>query len=181
MTVESTQPSGGAATDPVRDRWLALSRSASRSFRDAPTAEERRELLVVGVAESRYAIAVERVREIVRLATVTRVPRTPDWLAGVVALRGEIVEVVDLRRRIGSSRTAWTRSSRIVVIHGEDAGVAGILVDSVIGVLRVPEQDVLATDGRDFRAVVEMVRTADGFVGVLDLERVVGVGDEDDR
>lgn len=179
MTVEATGASVPGGPDAVQEGWLALSRTAARSLEGAPTSEERRELLVVVVAGARYAVAIERVREIVRLATITRVPRTPDWLAGVVALRGEIVEVVDLRRRIGSSRAAWTRSSRIVVIHGEDSGIAGLLVDSVIGVLRVPEQDVLVADGRDFRAVVEMVRTPDGFVGVLDLARVVGGGDED--
>ncbi|MFO0689287.1 MAG: chemotaxis protein CheW [Myxococcota bacterium] len=179
MTIDATSTSLPAGTEAAREGWLALSRSAARSLRGAVALEERRELLVVEVAGARYAIAIERVREIVRLATITRVPRTPEWLAGVVALRGEIVEVVDLRRRIGSSRTSWTRSSRIVVIHGEDSGIAGILVDSVIGVLRAPEQDVLAADGRDFRSVVEMVRTPDGFVGVLDLERVVGGCDED--
>lgn len=181
MTSESTSTSAPTSRGTVPGDWLALSRSAARSFHAVPTAEERRELLVVEAAGSPYAIAVERVREIVRLAAITRIPRTPSWLAGVVALRGEIVEVVDLRRRIGVPQAEVTRSSRIVVIHGDEAGVAGILVDSVTGVLRVPEQDVLPTDGRDFRAVVEMVRTPDGFVGVLDLERVLGAGDEDGR
>jgi len=171
----ATGPEAGPTT------WAALSRAAGRSFHVAPEMEALRELLVVEVAGSGYAIPVERVREIVRLATITRVPRTPAWLAGVVALRGEIVEVVDLRRRIGLEGAARTRSSRIVVIHGEDEGVAGILVDGVRGVLRAREQDVSATDGRDFRAVVEMVRAEGGFVGVLDLDRVVGAGDEEHR
>lgn len=161
--------------------WTALSRAAAHAF-DAPSPTEiRRELLVVEVADGAYAVPIERVREIVRLATITRVPRTPAWLAGVVALRGEIVEVVDLRRRIGLEGAPVTRSSRIVVIHGEDDGVSGILVDAVRGVLRAREQDVMATDGRDFRAVVEMVRVEGGFVGVLDLDRIVGAGDEERR
>ena len=63
-------------------------------------------------------------------------------------------------------------------IHGEDDGVAGILVDAVSGVIRVPEQDVLSAQAHDFRAVVEMVRAGDGFVGILDLERVVGPDDD---
>lgn len=181
MTVESTSTPATVSPGAAPGDWLELSRSAARSLHGVPVVEERRELLVVEAAGSPYAIAVERVREIVRLATITRVPRAPVWLAGVVALRGEIVEVVDLRRRIGLPDASVTRSSRIVVIHGEDAGVAGILVDAVKGVLRAPEHDVLPTDGRDFRTVVEMVRTADGFVGVLDLERVVGAVDEDVR
>jgi purine-binding chemotaxis protein CheW len=169
----------GDTRDGRGHNWLALSQSAARSFDDAVVAEERRELLLVGAAGSQYAIPVERIREIVRLAAITRIPRMPSWLVGVVALRGEIVEVVDLRTRLRLTNAEPTRASRIVVIHEEEAGVVGILVDSVTGVLRASEQDVLPTDGRDFRAVVELVRVGEGFVGILDLERILGAGDDD--
>ena len=71
-----------------------------------------------------------------------------------------------------------TRASRIVVIHGDDDGVAGLLVDSVKGVLRASERDVVPAQGHDFRSVVELVRTGTGFVSILDLDRVLGAGDE---
>ena len=158
--------------------WTGLAREASQAFVAGAPAEDRRELLVVQLAAGDYAIPVERIREIVRLATVTRVPRTPDWLVGVVALRGEIVEVVDLRRRLGLPKGEATRANRIVVIHGDDDGVAGLLVDSVTGVLRAREQDVLPAQGNDFRCVDELVRSSTGFVSILDLDRVVGAHDE---
>ncbi len=158
--------------------WTGLAREASRAWAADAPAEDRRELLVVRVDAGEYAIPVERIREIVRLAVITRVPRTPDWLVGVVALRGEIVEVVDLRRRLGLAKGETTRASRIVVIHGDDDGVAGLLVDSVKGVLRVPEREVLPAQEHDFRAVVELARTGGGFVSILEVDRLVGQADD---
>jgi purine-binding chemotaxis protein CheW len=159
------------------EEWMGLAREASRAFVAGAPVEERRELVIVQIAAGDYAIAVERIREIVRLAKITRVPRAPDWIVGVVALRGEILEVVDLRRRLGLPAIEATRASRIVVIHGDDDGVAGLLVDSVKGVLRAPERDVLPAQGHEFRSVVDLVRSGTGFVSILDLDRVMGAGD----
>ena len=160
------------------EEWQGFARKASHAYIAGTPVEERRELLVVQLAAGDYAIPVERVREIVRLVKITRVPRTPDWLVGVVALRGEIVEVVDLRRRLGLPKIEAARASRIVVIHGDDDGVAGLLVDSVKGVLRARERDVLPAQGHDFRSVVELVRSGEGFVSILDLDRVMGLRDD---
>ncbi len=168
---------GAEARDLRPTRWEGLARSASRSFVTEEAVADLRELLVIGAGEGAYAIPVERVREIVRLAAITRIPRMPDWLVGVVPLRGEVIEVVDLRRRLGLDCAAATRASRIVVIHGDD-GIAGVLVDSVKGVMRVPEGEVLPAQGHDFKSVVELFRSGEAFVGILDLERVVGLADD---
>jgi purine-binding chemotaxis protein CheW len=160
------------------DGWTGLAREASQAFVAGAPVEDRRELLVVQLADGDYAIPVERIREIVRLATVTRVPHTPDWLVGVVALRGEIVEVVDLRKRLGLPKGEAARANRIVVVHGDDDGVAGLLVDSVKGVIRAREQDVVQAQGHEFRCVDALVRSGTGFVSILDLDRAVGARDD---
>jgi purine-binding chemotaxis protein CheW len=161
----------GKQTD-VRD-WTGLAREASRAYLAGAPAEDRHELLIVELASGEYAIPVERIREIVRVGAITRVPRTPDWLVGVVALRGEIVQVVDLRSRLGLPKVAATRAHRIVVIHGDEDGVAGLMVDAVKGVLRVRERELQPNQERDFRAVAWLAPRGDGFVSVLDLDRVV--------
>jgi purine-binding chemotaxis protein CheW len=158
--------------------WEGLARSAARSYGAEEVPADRRELLVLSAGDADYAMPVERVREIVRLSTITHVPRQPDWLVGVVPLRGEVIQVVDLRRRLGLERVPTTRASRIVVIHGDDDGVAGLLVDAVKGVVRVAEGEVLPVQAHDYRSVVEMFRAGDAFVGILDLERVVGQADD---
>jgi chemotaxis signal transduction protein len=63
------------------------------------------------------------------------------------------------------------------VIHGNDDGVAGLLVDAVKGVLRAREREILPAQGHEFRAVVELVRAGEGFVSILDVDRVVGDSD----
>jgi purine-binding chemotaxis protein CheW len=158
--------------------WEALARRAARAFTAPAAVEDRRELLCVEVAGADYAIPVERVREIVRLTSITRIPRTPAWLVGVIALRGQMIEVVDLRHRLGLEPVAITRRSRIVLVHGDDDSIAGLLVDAVSGVMRVAERDAIPTPPAELRSVVEMVRAGDDFVGVLDLARVVGLLDD---
>jgi chemotaxis signal transduction protein len=155
--------------------WLELARTAARSWLATPSAEPPRELLVVELGGGGYAIPIERVREIVQPRALTRIPRAPAWLVGAIALRGEIVEVVDLAQRLRRDRTMPGPASRIVVIHAEDEGVAGLLVDSVTGVLRASEADFVVCGEGDFRAVEEMVRVGEAFFGVVDLDRVLGV------
>lgn len=158
--------------------WETLARRAAQALTAPAVVEDRRELLTVEVAGAGYAIPVERVREIVRLTAITRIPRTPAWLVGVIALRGEVIEVVDLRLRLGLAAAATTRRSRIVIVHGDDDSIAGLLVDAVSGVLRVAERDAVPIQGSELRSVVEMVRSGEGFVGVLDLARVAGRADD---
>ncbi|MEZ4333497.1 MAG: chemotaxis protein CheW [Myxococcota bacterium] len=170
----------GASTSAAHGRdWLELARTAARSWLAVPNGEPPRELLVVEVGGGGYAIPIERVREIVQPGSLTRIPRTPAWVVGAIALRGDIVEVVDLAQRLRRDRTSPGAASRIVVIHAEDEGVAGLLVDSVTGVLRASASDFVGCDEGDFRAVEEMVRVGESFFGVVDLDRVLGAGHGD--
>jgi purine-binding chemotaxis protein CheW len=126
------------------------------------------------LAGAPYAVPVERVREIVRLRTVTPMPRTPDWLRGVISLRGEVVQVVDLRMRLGLACSEPTRKSRIIVLHGdEEDRLAGVLVDAVREVLRVAPDAICPSTSSDLMAVQEMCRNGDEFVSILDLERAL--------
>jgi chemotaxis signal transduction protein len=160
--------------------WLGMARSASstlnRSSADAGF-DLMRELLVIGLNDSPYAIAVERVREIVRMRSLTRVPRAPEWLLGVLALRGEVVEVVDLRPLLGIESTQPDRSSRIIVLHGDAERVTGVLVDSVSDVYRVSEEQILTAEELELSAVVEMCQRGNDFISILDIDRVLGFSD----
>lgn len=160
--------------------WESLAQGAARNLSglgddDAP--ELLRELLVFGLDGSSYAVPVERVREIVRLRELTGIPRTPAWLLGVVALRGEVVEVVDLRSRLGLGASTPNRTHRIVVVHGEADRVTGLLVDSVSEVYRVSDRDVMPSQGVDTTAVSGVCPRGHEFISILDIERAVGVHD----
>ncbi len=180
MSESNTLDSHSNVTAPTPD-WLGMARSASAALNVSAAddcGELLRELLVIGLAGNPYAIAVERVREIVRVRPLTRIPRSPDWLLGVVALRGEVVEVVDLCSRLGIEAGEDNRSRRIIVLHGDGNRVTGVMVDSVSDVYRVNEDDILPSDGFDLSAVVEMCRRGNQFISILDLDRVLGFVDD---
>ena len=137
----------------------------------------RREFVTFYLDGDPYALPIERVREIVRLRPVTPVPRVPAAVIGVISLRGEVVEVLDLRVRLGLASRAPDRSSRIVVLHGEDGTVTGLLVDSVRDVLRIPEDQMRSASGGDQEAVSALLVRGDEFVSLLDLDRVLDLGE----
>lgn len=166
----------GMTPPPDANRWEALAREASRGLAGVveEAADLEREFLVFGLDASAYAVPIERVREIVRMRSLTRVPRAPAWLLGVVALRGEVVEVIDLRRRLGIGASSPDRAHRIIVLHGDIDRVTGLLVDSVSEVLRVPESEMQPAQGLDVSRVSEVCARGDDFVSVLDVDRVLG-------
>jgi len=155
-----------------REAWSELARNAARRGEEEAS-EELRQLLSFDVAGGSYALPVECVREIVRLRPITPIPRAPADVQGVISLRGEIVQVVDLRRRLCAEPAAPTRRSRIVVVQAEDAGVAGLLVDGVREVLRIASSDLLSPAGGDAGMVAALCRRGGAFVSLIDLERVL--------
>ena len=160
--------------------WARVAREAAGALAGDGAEEASalvRELLVFGLDGSDYALPVERVREIVRMRELTLVPRTPGWLLGVVTLRGEVVEVVDLRQALGLGRATPDRKSRIIVVHGDADRVTGALVDSVSEVLRVSDHEILPAQGLDLAFVSEVCRRGKEFVSIVDVERALGIGD----
>ena len=171
-TTDATRHGNG-----VQD-WEHVARAAASSYSGALDGEAvgmRRELLVFGLAGSAYAIAVERIREIVRMRELTKIPRAPEWLLGVVTLRGEVVEVIDLRHRLGLETSEYSRTTRIIVLHGDAERVTGVLVDSVSEVIRAPESEITRSQGLDSVSVVEICRRGEEFVSILDIEHALGM------
>ena len=95
------------------------------------------QLVVFDLASEYYGVDIGDVREIIRMQSVTRVPGAPEFVEGVINLRGRVVPVVDLRKRLKLNVNEQTKESRIVVvdISGRDVGV---IVDAVTEVLRIP-------------------------------------------
>ncbi len=155
---------------PLHANWEALARAAVGRRPAQPAPETERQLLAFELAGGRYALPVERVREIARLRPITPLPRAPRAVLGVVSLRGEIVQVIDLCRRLGMASEPGT-AGRIVVVYGPDAGVAGLRVDRVTEVMRVPE--TAFRPAADPGAVEALCTRGESFVSLIDLEKVL--------
>ena len=155
--------------------WERLARAAVQSTAAADARDERRQLLVFELCDTRYAVPVDRVREIVRLRPITPLPRVSAEIRGVISLRGEIVQVIDVRRRLGMPGAEPTRSSRILLVVDDQGSAAGLLVDAVTQVLRVTGESFRDPVPSDSSAVEALCRSGDRFVSVIDLERVLDV------
>jgi purine-binding chemotaxis protein CheW len=102
-----------------------------------------KELHIVGfrIGREAFGVPISLVHEIVRVPEITSVPDSPDFVQGVINLRGKIVSVVDLRRRFGEKDIKSTKKNRILVTE-VGGKLVGLIVDSASEVLKIPEDDI---------------------------------------
>ena len=102
-----------------------------------------RELHIVGfqVGRETYGVPITSLHEIVRVPEITAVPDAPEYMEGVINLRGKIVSVIDLRKRFGEREVGTQRRNRILVVehHGR---LSGLIVDSASEVLKIPASEI---------------------------------------
>jgi len=102
-----------------------------------------RELHIVGfqVGRETYGVPITSLHEIVRVPEITAVPDAPEYMEGVINLRGKIVSVIDLRKRFGEQEIHPNRRNRILVLehHGK---LCGLIVDSASEVLKIPSAEI---------------------------------------
>jgi purine-binding chemotaxis protein CheW len=102
-----------------------------------------KELQVVGfrIGEETFGVRISTVREIVRVPEITAVPNAPDYIEGVINLRGKIIPVMDLRKRFGIKNVEPNKKNRILVVELENK-VVGLIVNSASEVLKIPPSDI---------------------------------------
>ena len=102
-----------------------------------------RDLHIVGfkVGRETYGVPITALHEIVRVPEITAVPDAPDYMEGVINLRGKIVSVIDLRKRFGEKEIRPNRQNRILVVEHKGR-LSGLIVDSATEVLKIPATDV---------------------------------------
>ncbi len=143
-------------------------------------AESETQLVVFDLAAEFYGVDIGDVREIIRMQAITRVPGAPPFVEGVINLRGRVVPVVDLRKRLDLQVNDETKESRVVVVDiaGRDVGV---IVDGVTEVLRIPLSSVeppssmITNADSDFLRGI--ARLEDKLIILLDLGKVLATID----
>jgi purine-binding chemotaxis protein CheW len=99
------------------------------------------QLVSFHIGGEEFGLDILRVQEIIRIQQLTRVPNSPDFVDGVINLRGKVIPVIALRKRFGLEELAHDKQTRIVVIEVKGT-VLGFIVDSVSEVLRIPSDTV---------------------------------------
>jgi len=99
------------------------------------------QLVVFKIGKEEFGVPIGEVKEIVRLIPVTPVPRAPDFVEGVVNLRGQILAIIDLAKKLKLTPSPRSDKNRIVVIEFED-NIIGMIVDEVLEVLRLASDNI---------------------------------------
>ncbi|GEN33612.1 MULTISPECIES: chemotaxis protein CheW [Aneurinibacillus] len=98
---------------------------------------EEIKVIVFRLKDEEYGVEVNQVKSIERLEHITRVPRTPNFVKGVINLRGVVTPIVDLRRRFGIEETAYNETTRVIIVAVGEIEV-GLIVDSANDVIDIP-------------------------------------------
>ncbi|MCM2264610.1 MAG: chemotaxis protein CheW [Desulfuromonadales bacterium] len=138
-----------------------------------------RQYVTFCLGEELFGIEVTRAREILNLVPVTKVPQTPDYLVGVINLRGQVVPVVDLRVKLGLPKAEATRDSCIIVIEVQidgDVLAVGGLADSVREVLELRDDLIEPAPRLGTRLKTEFIagmgKVDEQFLILLEIDRV---------
>jgi purine-binding chemotaxis protein CheW len=176
------KPSAEQALEPAAP---TAPRAHNISFFAAPMREERQaveaseHLVTMFLSDEEYGIDVRLVQTIIRVTEITPVPRAPGFIKGVINLRGRIIPVVDLKRKLnlGEVDTA-ARASRIAVVKVRER-LIGLLVDGASQVLRVPltrieaaPEEVVEIDANYIRGVAKL---EERLIILMDLQKILAL------
>ena len=127
--------------------------------------EELLQLVSFKLGNEEFAVDILKIQEINRMVEITKVPKAPAFVEGVINLRGKVIPIIDLRKRFGLEVSEYTKNTRIVVVDIEGK-VVGLVVDGVSEVLRLP---------------LSAVEPPPPVVAGIDSEYINGVGTLEDR
>jgi purine-binding chemotaxis protein CheW len=185
------------ALDPARPMPVPIAASAAEpaarahniSFFSAPVREERKaaeateHLATFFLGKEEYGVDVRLVQEIIRVTEITQVPRAPEFVKGVINLRGRIIPVVDLKQKIGLGEVAVARLSRIVVVKIKER-LIGLLVDGASQVLKVPVSTIEAAPEEvvefDATAIRGVAKLPGRLIILMDLMKTLSLELRDD-
>ena len=136
--------------------------------------------LTFSLDREQFAVDIGSVREVLEFSAATKVPRTPDFMRGVINLRGSVVPVIDLRLKLGLSRTENTIDTCVIIIEVDAGGeklVLGALADSVQEVIELDPKSIQPPPRMGTRVNIDFIRGIgkrdEQFIMLLDISRVL--------
>lgn len=139
------------------------------------------QLVAFKLSREEYGVSILYVQEIKRLTDITRVPYTPDFIKGVINLRGSVLPVIDLKKRLGLEDEPYSEDTRIVIVKIDEISF-GMIVDAVTEVLAVaPDQvesseSVVESNGNNFISGVGNLNNR--LIIMLNLKEIIGLNGE---
>ena len=144
------------------------------------TGEKQNKYLTFSLDQEEYGLEILKVRGIESLLSITKVPKMPDYIKGVINLRGKVIPIIDLRLKFSMDAIDYTDRTCIIVveIHGKkDMVIMGIIVDKVLEVLNINAEDVEEKVNFGTRIktdyILGIAKAKDGVKILLDIDKVL--------
>jgi purine-binding chemotaxis protein CheW len=147
------------------------------------TMQDYLQVVTFRLDQEEYAIEITSVKEIILVEGVTRVPQMPSWVEGIINLRGNVIPVLDLRKRFGLPIVELGEHGRIVVAR-QESRIIGLIVDAVSQVMKLPRSDIqdppdtIAGLAGDY--LVGIAKVDKRLLMVLDIERILSTDEQTD-
>lgn len=174
-----TVESSSIKETPAGEREIAkvhLNAEEMRGIGEEHLTDKLVHLVGFALGEEEFGLDIQRIQEINRMTEITRVPRTPEFVMGVINLRGKVIPVINLRRRFGMPSKERTKDTRIIIVEIRDRPV-GILVDSVSEVIRIPNSTIESAPdivmGIDTQYIDGIGKLQDRLLIVLNIDKVL--------
>lgn len=133
--------------------------------------------IVIKLGDENFGIDINYIDNILRMQQITRVPKVPAYLKGVINLRGEVIPVMSLRLKMGLEEDNIGRDTRIIILKIESEGSVGVLVDEVKEVIKLSEDQIESTTGENVapesrRFVSAVGQNGDQLISILDINTI---------
>lgn len=149
---------------------------AKTNNRRVGNVSQQLQYIVIRLGDEQYGIDIRYIDNIVRMQNITRVPKVPVYLKGVINLRGEVIPVVSLRLKMGLPADEYTKNTRIIILKSETSGNLGIIVDEVREVVTLGEESIekMAHENKDTRTsfVNGIGKNGGELISLLDLNAI---------
>lgn len=139
------------------------------------------QIVTFTLADEEYGVNIMRVQEIILMGDITQVPEVPDFIEGVINLRGNVIPIVDLRCRFGIKQAEKTEETRIIVVNVNDKTM-GIVVDAVNEVLRISDKDIeeappsISGWGKEY--LQGLIKLDERLLILLDIDRILSLEEQ---
>ncbi len=139
--------------------------------------DETTQVIVFALGDEKYGVDISQVREIIRPTKITKIPNAPDFVEGVINLRGQITTIINLRKRFGLPPKEIDNDTRIIVVEYNDA-VIGMMVDTVNEVKYLSKDDIeplpnIVTSRSEAKFLKGVGKLTDGLLILIDLNKVL--------
>jgi purine-binding chemotaxis protein CheW len=153
------------------------------NFRTEEAKAELIQLVSFNLDQEEYGVYVLKVREIIRMSNVTRVPNTPYYVEGVINLRGKVIPIISLRKKFSLPEVENDKQTRIIVMD-VDGELMGFIVDAVSEVIRISSGEIqpppaVVNGGMEQEYLSGVINRADRLLVLLELERVFSKEERD--